>query len=171
MSADKIDAIVAQWQRERPDIETDAMAAIGRIQRAAAELRPRLDRTHGRFGLTGESFDVLASLRRSGAPYELTPTQLYTQLMLSSGAVTNRIDRLEADGFVERRPDPDDRRGVRVRLTSRGKQLIDRAVGEHVTNETQLLAALNDKERAQLSTLLRKLLVSFERSDRRSNDS
>jgi DNA-binding MarR family transcriptional regulator len=165
MTEDRIDWIVSQWRRERPDVDTNAMALVGRIQRAAAELRPRLDATHARFGLTGESFDVLASLRRAGAPYELTPTQLYTQLMLSSGAVTNRIDRLEADGLVERRPDPNDRRGTRVRLTSRGKQLIDRAVVQHVANEASVLSALTEKEQTQLGQLLRKLLLHLERSD------
>lgn len=159
---DKIDQIVAQWKRERPDVQTDAMALVGRIQRAAAALRPRLDATHSRFGLTGESFDVLASLRRTGKPFELTPTQLYKQLMLSSGAVTNRIDRLESEGLVERLRDPDDRRGVRVRLTAAGKRLIDQAVVEHTANETRLLAHLSDKEQETLGHLLRKLLVAWE---------
>lgn len=166
MDEDRIDRIIAQWRRERPDIVSASMELIGRIQRVAQELRPRLDEVHDRFGLTGESFDVLAALRRSGSPYQLTPTELYQQLMLSSGAVTNRIDRLEADGLVERRSNPDDRRGVRVRLTAKGKALIDRAVAEHVANEDRLLAPLTAKERAQISTLLRKLLLSLERDDR-----
>ena len=89
---DRIDAIVAQWKRERPDLDTRAMALLGRIQRAAAALRPHLDRTHLESDLQGDSFDVLASLRRSGPPYQLTPTELYREMMLSSGAMTNRID-------------------------------------------------------------------------------
>jgi DNA-binding MarR family transcriptional regulator len=159
---DRIDEIVAQWARERPDIDAEPMALVGRIQRVAAALRPQLDRVHERFGLSGELFDVLASLRRSGAPYELTPTQLYREMMLSSGAMTNRIDRLEDEGLVQRRPDPSDRRGTLVALTKKGKALIDRALGEHVANERRLLAVLGERERAQLASLLRKLSSELE---------
>src|SRR5580698_2804653 len=97
---DRIDQILAQWAQERPELDTRAMGLIGRIQRTAAALRPRLDRTHDTSGLQGDSFDVLASLRRSGAPYQLSPTHLYREMMLSSGAMTNRIDRLERAGLV-----------------------------------------------------------------------
>src|SRR5579863_10070674 len=124
---DRIDRILAQWKRERPDLDTKAMGLVGRVQRAAAALRPRLDETHAGCGLQGESFDVLASLRRSGRPYQLTPTQLYREMMLTSGAMTNRIDRLEEAGLVSRRRDPQDRRGTLVRLTAKGKALIDSA--------------------------------------------
>lgn len=160
---DKIDSIVKQWRRERPDVELEPMALVGRLQRIAQALRPALDATHEKFGLTGESFDVLASLRRAGTPYELTPTELYREMMLSSGAMTNRIDRLERDGLVQRKPDPGDRRGTLVGLTSKGLALIDKALGEHVANERRLLGALDAKERAQLATLLRKLLAGLER--------
>lgn len=159
---DQIDRIIEQWRRERPDVDTEAMALVGRIQRAAQALRPRLDATHQRFGLTGESFDVLAALRRSGEPYRLTPTQLYRQMMLSSGAMTNRIDRLEADGLVERTPDPGDRRGTLIRLTRKGRALIDKAVAAHAENEREQLGGLTGKERSQLSALLRRLLESLE---------
>ena len=165
MDQDRIGRIMAQWQRERPDLtaaDLTNMALVGRVQRFAAELRPRLDATHSENGLSGESFDVLATLRRSGAPHELTPTQLYTQLMLSSGAITNRIDRLEADGFVERRADPDDRRGTRVRLTAKGKALIDRAMMPHVKNEERILSMLTSDEKKQLEKLLRKVLLELE---------
>ncbi|HTA53908.1 MAG TPA: MarR family transcriptional regulator [Candidatus Acidoferrales bacterium] len=158
---DRIDRILAQWSRERPDLDTKAMGLVGRIQRAAAALRPRLDDTHGRCGLAGESFDVLASLRRSGRPYQLSPTQLYREMMLTSGAMTNRVDRLEAAGLVSRRPDPQDRRGTLVRLTPKGKALIDAATSEHVANEGRLLAGLNAREQLQLGELLRKLLLSL----------
>jgi len=161
---DRIDRIIAQWTRERPEIDLEAMALIGRLQSVVQALRPQLDATHERFGLSGESFDVLASLRRSGAPYELTPTQLYREMMLSSGAVTNRVDRLESEGFVQRRPDPSDRRGVLVALTKKGKTLIDKALAEHVANERRLLRALNSGERKQLATLLKKLLGDLESS-------
>ncbi|HEY1978019.1 MAG TPA: MarR family transcriptional regulator [Candidatus Baltobacteraceae bacterium] len=158
---DRIDAIVAQWKGERPDLDTHAMAVVGRLQRAAAALRPKLDETHGASGLQGETFDVLASLRRSGAPYQLSPTELYREMMLTSGAMTNRIDRLEEAGLVARRPDPDDRRGTLVRLTAKGKTLIDTATSKHVANEERLLSALNARERQQLNELLRKLLMSL----------
>lgn len=159
---DAIDRIVEQWRRERPDLDPEPMALVGRLQRVVAALRPLLDATHARFGLSGELFDVLAALRRSGAPYELTPTQLYRGMMLSSGAMTNRIDRLESEGFVERRPDPQDRRGTLVRLTPKGKTLIDDAVTEHVANERRLLQALDGREREQLAALLSKLLAELE---------
>lgn len=158
---DRIDRILAQWKRERPDLDTRAMGLVGRIQRAAAALRPRLDDTHGVSGLQGESFDVLASLRRSGRPYQLSPTQLYREMMLTSGAMTNRIDRLEKAGLVLRRPDPQDRRGTLVRLTAKGKALIDTATTGHVANEQRLLAVLSEREQRQLAELLRKLLLSL----------
>ena len=158
---DRIDEIIAQWKRARPDLETRAMALVGRIQRAAAVLRPHLDQTHADSHLAGESFDVLASLRRSGSPYQLSPTQLYREMMLTSGAMTNRIDRLQEAGLVARRPHPGDRRAMLVRLTPKGKTLIDAAVAKHVANEERLLAGLNSRERQQLGDLLRKLLVSL----------
>lgn len=162
---DRIDRIVEQWARERPDIDTAAMALVGRIQRIAQSLRPKLDAVHERFGLSGDLFDVLAALRRCGKPYELTPTHLYREMMLSSGAMTGRIDRLEAAGLVKRRPDPSDRRGTLVGLTRKGLASIDAALGEHAANETRLLGALAQKERAHLTTLLRKLSRDLE-SDR-----
>jgi len=158
---DRIDRILAQWKRERRDLELRPMGLVGRIQRAATALRPRLDATHETSGLQGESFDVLASLRRSGAPYQLSPTELYREMMLTSGAMTNRIDRLEAAGLVARRPDPDDRRGTLVRLTPKGKTLIDAATSKHVANEERLLSALTVREQQQLTELLRKLLVGL----------
>jgi len=158
---DRIDRILAQWKRERPDLDTKAMGLVGRVQRAAAALRPRLDETHAGCGLQGESFDVLASLRRSGRPYQLTPTQLYREMMLTSGAMTNRIDRLEEAGLVSRRRDPQDRRGTLVRLTAKGKALIDSATTRHVANEARLLASLSSREQLQLADLLRKLLLSL----------
>ena len=158
---DRIDEILLQWKRERPDLDTRAMGLVGRIQRAAGALRPRLDETHEESGLQGESFDVLASLRRSGAPYQLSPTQLYREMMLTSGAMTNRIDRLEEAGLVSRRPDPNDRRGTLVRLTRKGRALIDDATTRHVANEGRLVSALSISEQQQLSDLLRKLLLAL----------
>ena len=158
---DRIDEILAQWKRERPDLDTTPMGIVGRIQRTASALRPLLDKTHEESGLQGDSFDVLASLRRSGPPYQLTPTELYREMMLTSGAMTNRIDKLEAAGLVSRRPDPNDRRGTLVRLTPKGKTLIDAATAKHVANEEQLMSALTSHEQQQLSELLRKLLLQL----------
>jgi DNA-binding MarR family transcriptional regulator len=138
------------------------MALIGRIARAAAVLRPQLDAVRAKHGLTGESFDVLAALRRSGAAYTLTPTALYRQLMLSSGAVTNRVDHLESEGLVVREPDDADRRSIRVRLTAKGKNAIDRAVAAQALNEESIAGVLSQAERDQLSALLRKALLAWE---------
>lgn len=165
MRDDKIGLILAQWERERPDLtqgDITNMGLVGRVQRLTNVLRPRLDAVHAISGLTGESFDVLATLRRAGEPHELTPTQLYTHLMISSGAMTNRIDRLEADGYVERRDDPNDRRGTLVRLTAKGKTLIDRAMMPHVENEERLLSMLSDGEKQELERLLYKVLITLE---------
>jgi DNA-binding MarR family transcriptional regulator len=159
---DRIDRILAQWKRERPDLDTRPMGLVGRLQRAAAALRPRLDETHALSGLQGESFDVLASLRRAGPPYQLSPTQLYRELMLTSGAMTNRIDRLEEAALVSRRPDPNDRRGSLVRLTAKGKTVVDAAVDKHVANEANLLSSLNARDQQLLNELLRKLLLSLD---------
>ncbi len=158
---DRIDKILGQWKRERPDLDTRPMGVIGRIQRATAALRPLLDETHEASGLQSEAFDVLASLRRSGTPHQLSPTELYREMMLTSGAMTSRIDRLEEAGLVARRADPDDRRGTQVRLTPKGKTLIDNATTKHVANEERLLSALTLREQQQLSDLLRKLLISL----------
>lgn len=158
---DTIDRILAQWKKERPDLETGPMGLVGRIQRAAAALRPVLDRTHSASGLQGDTFDVLAALRRSGAPYQLSPTDLYREMMLTSGAMTNRIDRLEAAGLVARRADPHDRRGTLVRLTAKGKALVDAAATKHVANEARVLSSLTVREQQQLGDLLRKLLISL----------
>lgn len=161
-SGDRVDQIIAQWAAQRPDLPAEPMAIVGRLVRAERALVPRITESHRRFGLTRESFDVLATLRRAGPPYRLSPTELYRWLMLSSGAITNRIDRLEADGFVERAPDPQDRRGVLVALTDSGKRLIDEAMTDHVRNEERLISALDAKDRRELSRILRKLLLAFE---------
>jgi len=159
---DRVDAIIEQWARERPDLVAEPMEVIGRLSRVAGLLSPRLQEAHKPFGLTREAFDVLATLRRSGAPFRLTPTELYRWLMLSSGAMTNRIDRLEQEGLVERVDDPRDRRGCLVGLTPSGRDLIDRAMDAHVTNELRLLQPLDPAERKTLGTILRKLLLSLE---------
>jgi DNA-binding MarR family transcriptional regulator len=155
---DAVDRFVAQWAHERPDLDLAPMAVIGRLGRLSALGTAVIEAGLARHGLKLGEFDVLASLRRAGQPYELTPGALIRQLMLSSGAMTNRLDRLEENGLVQRAPDPADRRGVIVRLTPEGHKVVDEAVTDHVATEAGLLQPLSASERATLDRLLRKLL-------------
>lgn len=157
---DAIDLIVAQWQRERPDLDVSATHVLQRITRLYLLQSSSFAGVFERFGLTFGEYEVLAALRRSGPPYTLSPTRLFSSLVLSSGAMTNRLDRLEAAGLVRRLPHPDDRRGRPVALTDRGLALVDDAVRAHLANEERLLSGLDDGDRATLAALLRKLLVS-----------
>jgi DNA-binding MarR family transcriptional regulator len=159
---DHVDAIARQWARERPDLDVSALVLLGRLFRAAHLADAELGIRIRRHDLEPGWFDLLAALRRSGAPYELTPTGLMRTTLLSSGGITKRIDRLEADGLVERHPDPADRRGTLIRLTGRGKALIDEALAAHVANEEALLESLSPTERRRLDALLRKLLLGLE---------
>jgi DNA-binding MarR family transcriptional regulator len=155
---DRIDKVLDQWRRERPDLNPAALGLMGRlfgtVELADEELTA---------GLAGHDlqpgwFDLLAALRRAGAPYELTPTELMGTTMLSSGGITKRLDRLEQAGLVERRPDPGDRRGTRVRLTRRGLRVTDRAVETQMANAERLFRSLTRAERRTLDALLRKLV-------------
>jgi DNA-binding MarR family transcriptional regulator len=159
---DHLDRIVLQWQRERPDLEVAPLATIGRILRLAHRLDDALAAGLADYGLQPGWFDLLAALRRSGTPYELNPTQLIEATLLSSSGMTKRLDRLEEAGLVARRPDPDDRRGTLVRLTRKGRALVDRALETHVSNDAALLAGLSRAERRQLDALLRRLLERLE---------
>jgi DNA-binding MarR family transcriptional regulator len=137
------------------------MAVLGRLRQAAAMIsRTRLDPLFARFGLQSGEFDVLATLRRSGAPFALTPTALYEATMVTSGAMTNRLDRLEKSGLIARTPHPEDRRGVIVQLTDKGRALIDEAVTAHVENEHAVLSGLTREEQDRLAQLLEKLIRS-----------
>ncbi|WP_324656439.1 MarR family winged helix-turn-helix transcriptional regulator [Burkholderia thailandensis] len=150
---------VEQWRSERPDLDPSSMIVLGRLQEAALVIaRDRLNPLFARYGLQPGEFDVLATLRRSGAPYALTPTALYDAAMISSGSMTNRIDRLEKAGWVERRANPADGRGTLVALTSAGRALIDDAVVAHVDTQRRVLSALSAAEQRQLAKLLDKLL-------------
>jgi DNA-binding MarR family transcriptional regulator len=141
--ADRAELAFAQWRRERPDIDPFPMAVLGRLAEAAhLVMRDRLSPVFARHGLQPGEFDVLATLRRSGAPFALTPTALYEATMMSSGGMTSRLDRLETAGLVERSSHPTDRRGTMVALTAKGRALIDEAVEAHVANETAILSAL-----------------------------
>lgn len=153
-----------EWQRERPDLDANVMALAGRLLEATHLLeRNWFLPLAAQFELHQGEFDVLATLRRSGSPCAMTPTDLHEGLMLSSGAMTSRLDRLECKGLIERVPAPNDRRSTLVRLTPAGLALIDKALPLHVANEQQALASLTQKEQAQLDGLLAKLIVGLER--------
>ncbi|MEU8526131.1 MULTISPECIES: MarR family winged helix-turn-helix transcriptional regulator [Streptomyces] len=159
---DAVDAIADQWAVVRPDLETLPMAVFGRIYRLSAAMRGRVDKAysaHGGMGL-GE-FDVLATLRRSGAPYTLSPRELAATLMITTGGMTGRLDKLEKAGLLTRSPDPNDRRALRVTLTEHGRELVDEAVGAGLAQQRAALeAALTEEEAEQLAGLLRKLLAT-----------
>ncbi|MYN17324.1 MarR family transcriptional regulator [Rugamonas sp. FT107W] len=159
---DAVDAIVAQWRRERPELDVAPMATIGRLKRCAALLQRRLDATFAEFEMGAWEFDVLATLRRSGAPYCLAPTALFSAMMITSGTMTHRLQRLEASALVERVPNPTDARSLLVRLTPAGLELIDRAVAAHVDNEHNILSPLSPAELALLDMGLIKLLAALE---------
>ena len=153
--------VVEQWRAERPELDTSPILVIGRIHRIAAALTPELVAVYGRHGLGEGEFDVLATLRRQGAPYALTPGELGERTMVSSGAVTKRVDRLEARGLVERRAHPSDGRSRTVALTAAGRAVVDAAMDEHVLNEARLLAGLDPDERAALADLLGRLATTL----------
>ena len=161
-ASDAIDEVVAAWTRERPDLDLSAIAVAGRLGRLALRLGPAQDRVLAEFALQDGGFDVLATLRRSGEPYTLTPTHLSNELMLSRSGVTSRLDRLEAAGLVERTLDPADRRSFRIRLTDQGTSLVDAAMTAHTANVTRLMSSLSPSELTSLDNALRKLLRHFE---------
>lgn len=159
MIPDIVDVLLEQWVRERPDLDAAAMAVVSRLLMLYKHLEQGADRALIGLGLTLWQLDVLAVLRRSGPPFALSPTQLMQAVTLSSGAMTNRIDRLENAGWVERLPDPADRRGVLIQLTAAGKELVDRAMPVRFDQARDITQALTPEEFDALANLLRKLLV------------
>ncbi|MDP9841608.1 MarR family winged helix-turn-helix transcriptional regulator [Streptosporangium lutulentum] len=158
---DHVDRVLEQWGRERPDLDVSPMGVIGRLTRLSRLIDAELRQTFGAHGLDHPSFDVLATLRRSGPPHRLTPAELMRSSMITSGAVTQRLDRLEARGLVRRTPSETDGRGVHVALTDEGRALIDQALPDHVDTENRLLAALTSTRRDALAAELRTLLESL----------
>lgn len=153
-----------EWGREWPDIDAKVMALVGRLLEATHLLeRDWFSPLAAQFDLHQGEFDVIATLRRSGDPYDLTPTELHEGLMLSSGAMTSRLDRLQRKGLIERVPAPSDRRSILVRLTPNGLALIDKILPLHVANEQDALASLTSKEQEQLNELLIKLMVGLQK--------
>ncbi|SMC94155.1 transcriptional regulator, MarR family [Fulvimarina manganoxydans] len=159
---DHVDAILVQWNRERPDLDVGPMGTFGRLKRLNDELSEAIARPFKAHGLTSAGFDVLATLRRSGEPYSLSPSALIATTMVTSGTMTNRLDRLEEAGLIERRRDPQDGRGFLVALTPAGFELVDRVVSEHVANQHRLIAGLSPALRDGLDAALRDWLASFE---------
>ena len=158
---DAVDELLEAWARERPDLDLAPVAVFSRITRLAHHLDRARREAFTRNEIESWEFDVLAALRRAGSPYELSPGRLLRETLVTSGTMTNRVDRLVARGFVERHPDPADRRGVLVRLTAEGKAKVDAAFEDLLAAEADLLAALPGRERDRLATLLRTLLAPF----------
>ena len=158
---DGVDTILEQWQRERPDLDSSPIGVIGRISRLARELEARLEPIYRAHGLEPGWHDVLATLRRTGPPYQLRPTEFTDALMLTSSGTTKRLDRLEHAGLITRAPDPADRRGTLITLTPKGRELIDNVTEAHLDNERNLLAALSESEQRRLADLLRKLRLGL----------
>lgn len=156
---DAVDRMVAQWRAVRPDVDVTPMAVIGRISRLSRLIDRRLAVNFAQHGIENWMYDVLATLRRSGEPYELTAGDLVRQTMVTTGAITNRIDRLEARGLVVRTRSADDRRRVNVRLTRRGLELVDDVVDSHMATEREILAGLSAQEQDELMGYLRTTLV------------
>jgi DNA-binding MarR family transcriptional regulator len=159
---DAVDRILAQWARERPELDTGPMSVIGRLHRVADLLEAGLRPVFAEVGLGNGDFDVLASLRRAGQPFRLTAGELSASTLVTSGAVSKRLDRLESKGLVKRSVSANDARGREIQLTAKGRRLTDELVVRHWDNEDRLLAALDPGERVQLAGLLRKLLLDVE---------
>jgi DNA-binding MarR family transcriptional regulator len=151
---DHVDFITAQWARERPDLDVSAMGIIGRVARLYLSYQEGMQATFSRFGLNAAKFDVLATLRRAGAPYRLSPGALLQATMVASGTMTNRISRLESEGLVLRQINPEDSRSFLIELSAEGLALIDQVVEDHVATQAHLLAAMPEAERIAFKILL-----------------
>ena len=161
MEKDPVDRLLEQWRQERPELDVSALAVAVRIEMLAKLMKRNTAHSLSGVGLKTWEYDVLSGLRRQGPPFELPATELARASLLTSGAMTTRIDHLEKRGLVRREPDPDDRRGVRVSLTSAGVSLIDDAIESRLTAAEVSADSLNMKERAAVERGLRKLLVSL----------
>ena len=159
---DSVDRIIEQWTKEKPELELSAMATIGRLKKCTALIQQKLDETFAEFSLTSWEFDVLATLQRSGSPYALAPTVLFSSLMITSGTMTHRMNRLESRSLVERVSNPADARSKLLQLTDSGLDLINRAVEAHVKNEERLLSSLAESDLRSLDLSLKALLGKLE---------
>ena len=159
---DAVDTILAQWARERPDLDASCMGPIGRIKRCSMLLEQILDANFAQFGLSRWEFDMLATLRRSGEPYRLSPTALFSTLMVTSGTMTHRLKRLEVSELIERTPNPEDARSMLVQLSAKGLALVNQAVELHVEREHALLEALSTTALTELNVHLSTLMLALE---------
>lgn len=160
--ADHVDKVLAQWSRERPDLDVSPMAVLGRLSRLTRVAEARQRATFARHGLDAASFDVLATLRRAGSPYALTPGHLARSAMVTTGAITQRLDRLQERGLVSRSPGPTDARSVLVTLTDAGREVLDAALPDHLATEQLLLGPIDAHQRTRLAELLSSLLLPYE---------
>lgn len=161
-TSDAVDRILAQWRSERPDLDVNPMGLLGRLGRLRDHLAREVEATLQAHDLNSSSFDVLATLRRAGHPYQLSPSELLAAMMVTSGTMTNRIDQLEKQGLVQRLPNPQDRRSLLIALTDKGFAVVDQAVTDHVANQHRLVAALSPTQQGELDHLLRIFLKSYE---------
>ncbi|EFL00485.1 MULTISPECIES: MarR family transcriptional regulator [unclassified Streptomyces] len=159
---DEVDRLVAAWRRERPDLDVEPLEVLSRVSRLARHLDRARRLAFAELHLETWEFDVLTALRRAGQPYQLSPGQLLTQTLVTSGTMTNRIDRLTKKNLVERLPDPSDRRGVLVRLTPSGREVADAALAGLLAQERSLLSELSRTQRQDLADLLRQLTAPFD---------
>jgi DNA-binding MarR family transcriptional regulator len=159
---DEVDRLIEAWGRERSDLDLQPMAVLSRVSRLSHHLDRARRQAFADHSLEPWEFDVLAALRRAGAPYELSPGRLIRETLVTSGTMTNRVDRLEARGLVERFPDPHDRRGVLVRLTAAGRTTVDGALDSLLRRERDLLGGLSPSDQKRLAGLLRDLVLPFE---------
>jgi DNA-binding MarR family transcriptional regulator len=164
--SDEVDDLVSQWQAQRPDLDVGPLHVLSRVTRLARHLDIARRSAFASHGLETWEFDVLSALRRGGPPFQLTPGALLRATLVTSGTMTNRIDRLTEAGLVRREPDPRDRRGVLVTLTEDGRGRVDAALEDLLLGERKLLAGLDDSQRGQLSTLLRTLLAPLDADGR-----
>ncbi|WP_416408008.1 MarR family winged helix-turn-helix transcriptional regulator [Agrobacterium rosae] len=159
---DHVDRILAQWAKERPDLDVEPMGIMGRLHRLSTHLGREVEAVLLQHGLSSSAFDVLATLRRAGESYRLSPGELLAMTMVSSGTMTNRIDQLEKAGLVERIDNPEDRRSVLIALTDKGFATVDEAVTAHVANQHRLIAAVSEDDRRALNRLLKVFLADLE---------
>ncbi|ARR44594.1 MarR family transcriptional regulator [Vibrio campbellii] len=159
---DAIDRVVSQWAKEKPELDTEPMAIMGRLMRIAKHMENHVAELHKRYDLKMGEFDVLATLRRSGKPYRLTPSELISSMMLTSGAMTNRLDKLEKKGLIAREHSKEDRRSVTVELTAKGFELIDSLIEQHLQAQHELMGSLNSAEKGQVNQALKLLLPQYE---------
>lgn len=160
--ADRIDRLLADWQAERPELDTAAMAIVGRLLSLGRQLEARANAALKPLGLHYTDLDVMATLRRSGKPYRLTPTQLRDAVLITSGAMTACLDRLEGNGLIARIASPSDRRSSAAELTAAGRKLIDKAIVVRFDEAAQAVAGLSENERSRLAHLLKKLVRHLE---------